>query len=252
MGLPVCNAVNRVDLAAYDLARWWVNSVSIQLPNPTATVSCPASPVGNPAPVSCTVQISWTEKAVAMNSSEAATEQPEANSTEKPKRTARLHAVRRAMNTYTPTHSFARAPAARLHAGRADGHRGHRPLPARRPGHHRAERAHGQSEPDGARAAAGRAALCHDRDHGCGAGRRLLRRPHDADERGLPAGDGPLRTGWIFAGSHTVGAADNVAHDTIATRFRTPSFRVAGHGPILCDGTDTSRRSAETSRSSSR
>lgn len=83
-GFPVCNAVNRVDLAAFDLARWWVNSVSIQLPNPTATVSCPASPVGNPAPVSCTVQISWTEKAVAMNANEAQTETAGASTNEKP------------------------------------------------------------------------------------------------------------------------------------------------------------------------
>lgn len=67
---PACNTA--VNLAGFDLARWWANSVSVQLPNPTATVSCPASPVGNPAPVSCTVQISWTEHAVAMNASEAA------------------------------------------------------------------------------------------------------------------------------------------------------------------------------------
>jgi type IV pilus assembly protein PilV len=81
-GLPVCNTA--VNLAAYDLARWWVNSVSVQLPNPTATVSCPASPVGNPAPVACTVQISWTEKAVAMNATEAAQEAAGASSNERP------------------------------------------------------------------------------------------------------------------------------------------------------------------------
>ena len=72
-GLPMCN--NTTNLAAYDLALWWANSVKLQLPNPTVTVACPASPVGNPAPVSCTVQISWTENAVAMNTNEAAAAQ---------------------------------------------------------------------------------------------------------------------------------------------------------------------------------
>ncbi len=72
-GLPVCN--NTTNLAAFDLALWWANSVKLQLPNPTVTVACPASPVGNPAPVSCTVQISWTENAVAMNANEAAASQ---------------------------------------------------------------------------------------------------------------------------------------------------------------------------------
>jgi type IV pilus assembly protein PilV len=72
-GLPVCN--NTKSLAAYDLARWWAYAVSQQLPNPIVTVSCPPSPVGNPAPVSCMVQISWTEKAVAMNTNEAAAAQ---------------------------------------------------------------------------------------------------------------------------------------------------------------------------------
>jgi type IV pilus assembly protein PilV len=80
-GLPVCTAPN---LAANDLARWWVNSVSVQLPNPTATVSCPASPVGNPAPVACTVQISWTEKAVAVNATEATQEAAGASTNERP------------------------------------------------------------------------------------------------------------------------------------------------------------------------
>jgi type IV pilus assembly protein PilV len=60
-----------VNLAAFDLARWWANSVSLQLPNPTATVTCPQVPPGNAAPVACTIQISWTEKAVAINTAEA-------------------------------------------------------------------------------------------------------------------------------------------------------------------------------------
>src|SRR4029077_8205745 len=35
-----------VNLAAFDLARWWANQggISTQLPNPTATISCPPSP----------------------------------------------------------------------------------------------------------------------------------------------------------------------------------------------------------------
>jgi type IV pilus assembly protein PilW len=63
-----------------------------------------------------------------------------------------------------------------------------------------------------------------------------------------PAPTAPYQTGWIFAGFHTVGAADAAALDTIATRFQTaPSF--AGgpvQGPILCDGTDTSAQVPDT------
>lgn len=83
-GLPTCN--NATNLAAFDLARWWATSVSVQLPNPTAIVTCPQTPVGNPAPISCTVQISWLEKAVAMNSTEAAKEAaaPSASASEQP------------------------------------------------------------------------------------------------------------------------------------------------------------------------
>jgi type IV pilus assembly protein PilW len=55
----------------------------------------------------------------------------------------------------------------------------------------------------------------------------------------LPA-TGPFQLGWVFAGSHTVGAADTVAQDSIGTRFRTQ----LGYGPILCDGTDTSQQAA--------
>ena len=51
-GAVACN--NPSDLAAFDLARWWVTSVSVQLPNPTATVTCPLVPAGNAAPISCT------------------------------------------------------------------------------------------------------------------------------------------------------------------------------------------------------
>jgi type IV pilus assembly protein PilV len=56
-----------VNLAAYDVARW-AYSLSLLLPNPTATVSCPNI---NP-PVSCTIKITWSEKAVAINQQEAA------------------------------------------------------------------------------------------------------------------------------------------------------------------------------------
>ena len=42
--------------------------------------------------------------------------------------------------------------------------------------------------------------------------------------------------GSAFTGFHTVGAADSAAQDTLATRFMVSP----GHGPILCDGTDSS------------
>ena len=69
--LPVCTAEQ---LAAFDIARWWVNAVFAQLPNPTATIDCPGGLTGT-APVSCTVQISWVEKAVAINAQEAQQQQ---------------------------------------------------------------------------------------------------------------------------------------------------------------------------------
>jgi type IV pilus assembly protein PilV len=58
---PMCPALN---LAAFDLA-WWLTSLSSLLPNPGATINC-----SNVAPAACTIQITWTERAVAMNSSE--------------------------------------------------------------------------------------------------------------------------------------------------------------------------------------
>ena len=57
----VCAAPN---LAAFDLA-WWITSLNSLLPNPNAKILC--SPA---APAACTIQISWTESAVAMNSNE--------------------------------------------------------------------------------------------------------------------------------------------------------------------------------------
>jgi type IV pilus assembly protein PilV len=55
-------------LAAFDVARWSTNLTGL-LPNPTANISCPATP-GIVAPPSCTIKISWSEKAVAINQQE--------------------------------------------------------------------------------------------------------------------------------------------------------------------------------------
>ncbi len=52
-------------LAAFDLARWSTN-LSGLLPNPTANINCGVS-----APPTCTITISWSEKAVAINQQEA-------------------------------------------------------------------------------------------------------------------------------------------------------------------------------------
>lgn len=52
-------------LAAFDLNRW-TNSLTALLPNPQATISCLAV-AGVNAPTSCTIQVCWTEKAVAIN-----------------------------------------------------------------------------------------------------------------------------------------------------------------------------------------
>jgi type IV pilus assembly protein PilV len=65
-GASMCQPMN---LAAFDLARW--SSVMLGLlPNPVATISCPA--VVNNTPTACTVQITWSETAVSVNSQEAA------------------------------------------------------------------------------------------------------------------------------------------------------------------------------------
>jgi len=60
-------------LAAFDLARWGVSLSGLLPPPPApaamATISCP--PVAG-APTSCTIQISWGEKAVAVNQQETA------------------------------------------------------------------------------------------------------------------------------------------------------------------------------------
>jgi type IV pilus assembly protein PilV len=62
-------------LAAFDLARWWANSLQLTLPNPSANIACAEPPAGNPGPMACTIQISWTEKAVAINAQQLNTGQ---------------------------------------------------------------------------------------------------------------------------------------------------------------------------------
>jgi type IV pilus assembly protein PilV len=63
---PLCSAVQ---LAGFDLARWWAESLQPSLPNPSALITC-SQVAGNAAPITCEIQISWSEKAVAMNSQE--------------------------------------------------------------------------------------------------------------------------------------------------------------------------------------
>jgi len=58
-----------IDVAAYDLNRW-AAALNQLLPNPTATINC--QPL--PAPLTCTIQISWSEKAVGINNQEAQNE----------------------------------------------------------------------------------------------------------------------------------------------------------------------------------
>ena len=55
-----------LNLAAFDLARWTA-SLQALLPNPQATINCPN--LGGPP--SCTIQITWSETAVAMTQQEA-------------------------------------------------------------------------------------------------------------------------------------------------------------------------------------
>jgi type IV pilus assembly protein PilV len=62
---PMCsNVTNPGQLAAFDLALW-TNALTALLPNPTASIQCTNSIAVN-LPTSCTIQINWTEKAVAM------------------------------------------------------------------------------------------------------------------------------------------------------------------------------------------
>jgi len=62
----VCTAQQ---LAGYDVANW-ANDLNVLLPNVTATVLCP--PLAADTPLACTIQISWSEYAVAMTQQETA------------------------------------------------------------------------------------------------------------------------------------------------------------------------------------
>jgi type IV pilus assembly protein PilV len=79
-GASMCQPMN---LAASDLARW-MTTIQGLLPNPVATISCP--PVVNTTPTACTIQITWSETAVAVNAQEVTDQNANAaNSTfEKP------------------------------------------------------------------------------------------------------------------------------------------------------------------------
>jgi type IV pilus assembly protein PilV len=67
-GTTACNVTatpcSVTDMAAYDLKQW-AAAVNALLPNYTATISC-----GTGTPVSCSVNITWSENAVAVNSTE--------------------------------------------------------------------------------------------------------------------------------------------------------------------------------------
>lgn len=64
-GMVPCDVTT---LASYDLEQW-VLAINQLLPNVSATISCENST----PPVSCTIQITWVENAVAVNSQEAST-----------------------------------------------------------------------------------------------------------------------------------------------------------------------------------
>ena len=53
-------------MAAYDLHQW-VSAINTLLPNVTSTVFC-AAPVTAGYPIDCTIQLSWAERAVGINS----------------------------------------------------------------------------------------------------------------------------------------------------------------------------------------
>lgn len=63
-GVAVCPTA--VNLAAYDLALW-AQDLEGLLPNAGANIACLPGP-----PPSCTIQITWTEQAVAVNAAEGA------------------------------------------------------------------------------------------------------------------------------------------------------------------------------------
>ncbi len=53
---------NPATLAAYDLHQWAAGLAAL-LPNPTAIINCPTTTT----PIDCTIQVTWAEKAVAVN-----------------------------------------------------------------------------------------------------------------------------------------------------------------------------------------
>ena len=59
-----CAPCTALSLAAYDLQQW-ANALNALLPNDQATIACTAT-----TPISCTIQITWSEKTVAINTQE--------------------------------------------------------------------------------------------------------------------------------------------------------------------------------------
>jgi type IV pilus assembly protein PilV len=59
---PYCNAIQ---MAAFDLQQWAL-AMNLAMPNYTANIQCNAF-----SPVNCTIQITWTERVVALNNQEA-------------------------------------------------------------------------------------------------------------------------------------------------------------------------------------
>ena len=60
--MPYCTSTQ---LAAYDLQSW-ATAMNQVMPNYTATITCNGF-----WPVSCTIQITWTERVLALNNQEA-------------------------------------------------------------------------------------------------------------------------------------------------------------------------------------
>lgn len=65
-----CKGAAANKIAAVDLQSW-VTTLNQTLPNPTATITCPA--VVAPAQLGCWIQVKWMEENVAMNSNAAST-----------------------------------------------------------------------------------------------------------------------------------------------------------------------------------
>jgi type IV pilus assembly protein PilV len=61
-----CSPCTAPALAAYDLQQW-ATALNALLPNDQATVTCAAT-----TPISCTIQITWSEKSVAIDANEQA------------------------------------------------------------------------------------------------------------------------------------------------------------------------------------